>query len=106
MTAILEKLVAAGIELAPVADAGRHFIFTRDGFVALVERTPEGGFGRIGSSGKLTEQGFAALVWRGDRGFFVARGAEIPASEADVAALRSFAADLAGALQQEKPHPA
>ena len=98
MTAILEKVAAAGIELAPVADAGRHFIFTRDGFVALVERTPEGGFGGIGSSGKLTERGFAALVWRGESAFFVGRGTEIPATPAEVAALRSFAADLEGAL--------
>jgi hypothetical protein len=100
MTAILERLAAAQIELAPVADAGRHFIFTRDGFAALVERTPEGGFGSIGSSGKLTGQGFAALVWRGESGYFVARGTEIPATAEDVAALRRFAADLEAALRK------
>ena len=96
MTGQLEKLAAAGIELVP-AEVTSHFIFTRDGFVAFVERRAEG-FGNIGAPGLMTERGFAALIWRGDRGFFVARGFEQAASPEQVQQIRSFAADLAAAL--------
>lgn len=96
MTGQLEKLVAAGIELVP-SEVTSHFIFTRDGFVAFVERR-EDGFGNIGAPGLMTERGFAALVWRGDRGFFVARGFEQAASAEQVRAIRAFSVDLAAAL--------
>jgi hypothetical protein len=94
----LEKLVAAGIELIPAVEVTTHFIFQRDGFVALVERREEG-FGGIGSSGLLTEQGgLAPLVWRGETAYFVGRGFEQQASAEDVEKLRSFAADLKAAI--------
>jgi len=100
VTAVLEKLAAAGIQLIP-ADVTSHFIFERDGFVAFVERRAEpeeNPFGNIGAPGLMTERGFAALIWRGDQAFFVAKGFEQPASGEQVTKIRSFATDLAAAL--------
>ena len=97
MTAVLEKLVAAGIQLIP-ADVTSHFIFERDGFVAFVERR-EDSFGNIGAPGLMTERGFAALIWRGDQAFFVGKGFEQPASPEQVQKIRAFGADLANALR-------
>ncbi len=94
----LERLAAARIDLLPLPGLTTHFAFHRDGFVALVERTPEG-FGAIGSSGLLTEQGFAALVWRGDVAFFVRKGFEQAASAEEVERLRAFSSELEAALQ-------
>lgn len=94
----LEKLVAAGIELIPAVEVTTHFIFQRDGFVALVERRGDG-FGGVGSSGLLTEQGgLAPLVWRGEQAFFVGRGFEQLATNEEVEKLRAFAADLKSAI--------
>ena len=105
MTAQIEKLAAAGIQLLP-AEITSHFIFQRDGFVAFVERREnliddrrEEGFGNIGAPGLLTEHGFAALIWRGDQAFFIAKGFEQAASDGQVRAIRAFAADLASALR-------
>ena len=98
MTAIFERLVAAQIELLPAPEVTTHFIFTRDGFVSLVERR-DLGFGGIGSAGLLVEQGFAPLVWRGERAFFVARGFEREASAEEIEKLKRFSADLKIALQ-------
>ena len=97
MTAVLEKLVAAGIQLIP-ADVTSHFIFERDGFVAFVERR-EDSFGNIGAPGLMTERGFAALIWRGDQAFFVGKGFEQPASPEQVQKIRAFGVDLANALR-------
>ncbi len=95
----LEKLAAAGIELIPAAQISTHFIFQRDGFVALVERRGDG-FGGVGSSGLLTENGgLAPLVWRGGAAFFVGKGFEQPATAEQVTQLRAFAADLADAIE-------
>lgn len=99
MQEILERLVAARIELMPLLEVERHWVFQRDGFVTLVERRADGGFGGIGSTGLLTPVGMAVLTRRGDRQCFVARGFEQEASEEQVAALRTFAADLAAALK-------
>lgn len=94
----LEKLVAAGIELIPATEVTTHFIFQRDGFVALVERRGDG-FGGVGASGLLTEKGgLAPLVWRGDQAFFVGRAFEQQASDAEIAKLRAFSRDLSGAI--------
>ena len=94
----LEKLVAAGIELIPATDVTTHFIFQRDGFVALVERRGDG-FGGVGSSGLLTEKGgLAPLVSRGDHAFFVGRDFEQEATVEQVSKLRAFARDLSAAL--------
>ena len=97
MHEIFERLVAARIELLPALEVTTHFIFTRDGLVALVERRGDG-FGGIGSAGLLVNQGFAPLVHRGDRAFFVARGFEQEASSDEVAKLKQFSADLKAAL--------
>ena len=97
MTQIFERLVAARIELLPALDITTHFIFTRDGFVALVERRGNA-FGGIGSAGLLTDQGFAPLVWRGERAFFVARGFKQEAQAGEVEKLKQFSADLKTAL--------
>ena len=91
--------MAAGIELLPAPEVSSHFIFARDGFVALVERRGEA-FGGIGSSGLLMEQGLAPLMWRGSRAFFVARGFEREASAEEVEKLKRFSADLKVALDR------
>ena len=97
MTEILQRLVAAGIELLPAPEVSTHFIFTRDGFVALVERRRES-FGGIGSAGLLVDQGLAPLVWRGAKALFVGRGFEREASAEEVERLQRFSSDLKSAL--------
>ena len=93
----LARLSAAGIAVVP-ADLVKHHILERDGFVALVERTADGGFGRSGTAGLLTEKGLAPLVWRGGSAFFVAKGLEAAASENQIEALRTFQRDLEAIL--------
>ncbi len=97
MTDKLEKLVAAGIQLLPAVEISTHFVFERDGFVALVERRADG-FGGIGSAGMLTEKGIAPLVRRGEECFFIAKGFEQRAEAAEVEKIRSFQSDLQNAL--------
>ncbi len=99
MREIIERLAVAGIQMLPAAQIATHYVFERDGFVALVERTPEG-FGGIGSAGILTGTGFAALIQRGQRSYFVARNFEQEALPEQVDALRGFSADLKSALQR------
>jgi len=94
----LERLAAAGIQLLPTDQIGTHFVFERDGFVALVERSPDG-FGGIGAPGMLTSAGIAMLVWRGERGVFVAKDFEQEASTDQIQSLRRFDADLKAALR-------
>ena len=97
MTEVFERLVAAQIDLLPAPEVATHFIFTRDGFVALVERRGQG-FGGIGSAGLLVDQGLAPLVRRGDKTLFIARGFEQEATSEQVELLRQFSADLKHAL--------
>ena len=92
-----ERLVAAGIQLIPMDQVSRHFVFERGGFVALVEKKDEG-FGNIGAAGLVTEQGFAALSWRGSQPLFVAKNFEITATPEQVDNLRAFERDLHAAL--------
>jgi hypothetical protein len=99
VTEVLERLAASGIQLLPAVEITTHYVFERDGFVALVERTPTG-FGGVGSAGILTGKGFAALVQRGDRSYFVAKNFEQEAEPGQVNALRRFSADLKAALYQ------
>ena len=94
----LERLAAAGIQLLPAVEITTHYVFEREGFVALVERKPDG-FGGVGSAGILTGSGFAALVRRGERSYFVARNFEQEAAPEQVTALRRFSSDLTGALE-------
>ena len=97
MTDKLEKLIAAGIQILPAHSIENFFVFERDGFVALVERR-EGGFGKIGTPGLLTDKGPAPLVWRGGSAYFVAKGLEQAASAEQVEAIRRFGEDLRLAL--------
>jgi hypothetical protein len=95
----LERLVECGINLLPTVEITTHFIFERDGFVALVERRQDG-FGQIGAPGLLVEQGgFAALVWRAGTPWFMARDFEQRATDDEVVKIRKFAHDLEYALQ-------
>ena len=94
----LERLAAAGIQLLPAVEITTHYVFERDGFVALVERTPDG-FGGMGSPGILTGNGFAALIHRGDRSYFVAKNFEQQAQPDQVEALQRFSQDLKSALE-------
>lgn len=97
MTAKFAKLVEANIQLLPLPDITTHFVFERDGFVALVERVKDD-FGGIGSAGLLSEKGVAPLVWRGESAFFIAKDFEQPATDDQVRRLRAFQADLVAAL--------
>ena len=103
ITEVFERLVASGIELGPGPGSGTHFLFMRDGFGALVQRS-EDGFGSIGASGLITDRGLAMLVWRGSEAWFVTKGFEGRASDENVAEVRRFAQDLASALGA-KPDP-
>jgi hypothetical protein len=95
----LERLVEKNINLLPSVEIETHFLFERDGFVALVERRQDD-FGGIGAPGLLVERGgFAALVWRSGQPWFVARGFEQRATNAQVAGIRNFADDLKYALR-------
>lgn len=98
MEQILLRLAEANIELLPTVELTTHFVFARDGFVALVERR-SGGFGNIGAPGILCEKGMAQLVWRGDQAYWVAKGFEQPVSSGTVDQLRMFSNDLKKSLQ-------
>lgn len=102
MEQILERLVAAEIQLLPAAELTTHFLFERGGFVALVERRnlPSGGigFGQMGAPGLLCEAGMAHLMQGGGKAWFEAKGWKRDASAEEVAALRQFGADLKACL--------
>ena len=83
-------------------EVARHFVFERDGFIALVERR-DNGFGNVGSAGILSEKGFAALVHRDGAPFFVAKDFEQRATAEQVTVLRAFQADLERALEASGP---
>ena len=95
--AILQRLVAVGIELLPALELTTHFVFQRDGFIALVERR-SGGFGNVGAPGILCEHGMAQLVWRGESAYFVAKSFERAAEIGEIEALRRFGEDLKNSL--------
>src|SRR4051812_2115222 len=94
---ILQRLAAAGINLLPV-DLEKHYMFERDGFVALVERR-EGGFGQIGAAGLLTPSGLAPLVSRQGRAVFVSKSSAQDAAPEQVEAIRRFQTDLETAIR-------
>lgn len=95
MERIFERLAEARINLLPATEITSHFVFERDGFVALVERRGEAGFGSIGSAGLLTPLGIAVLVGE----WFVVKGSRETASAERLAGLRAFQADLESALR-------
>jgi hypothetical protein len=88
-------LGATGIQL--LSETPTHYLFARDNLVALVERTPQG-CGSIGGTGILTECGLAYLVWREGQALLAGKGFEQPAGSDQVAAVRTFSADLKAAL--------
>ena len=94
----LERLARAGFQMLPAFEIPTHYVLERDGFVALVERTAEGGFGRVGTPGRLADGSFAVLVWKGEQPFFVAKGREAAATAGEVEALRRFDGELRLAL--------
>ncbi len=99
----IEQLARTGFQLLPTFEISTHYVIERDGFVALVERRPDGGMGGCGAPGMLRDGMFAALVWRGERPVFVAKGKEWEADPEQVAALRKFDADLSAALKASTP---
>ncbi len=84
--------------MLPAVEITTHYVFERGGFVALVARKPDGGFGAIGGTGLLTGKGFAAAVLRGGRWSFIAKDFEQEASPEQAEVLRRFSADLKDAL--------
>jgi len=98
---VAARLERAGFRLLPLPEISAHYVFERQGFVALVERLPDGGFGQIGAPGLLTENAFAMLVWKHTGPVFVAKDREEPATEEQVTALRRFDRDLKSAIAGE-----
>lgn len=98
MRETLERLVAANIRLLPLTQFERHWVFERDGFISLVDRTPQGGFGAMGAPGLLTERGMAVLTRRHGQQMFVAKDFERIASGDQLENMRRFARDLEKAL--------
>ncbi len=94
MTEVFAQLVEARIQLLATPEIQTHFVFERDGFIALVERRGSG-FGKVGTPGLVMEKGMAQLLWRGSEAFFVAKGWERAATSEEVESLRNFGADLA-----------
>ena len=97
MQEILEKLAAANINLLPAVEISTHFVFERDGYVALVERRGDR-FGKVGTAGLMTSHGIAFLMKKEDGYAFVAKGVESPATPDEVEQLRRFQRDLDAAL--------
>ncbi len=95
---VIERLAQAGFQLLPAFSITTHYVLEHDGFVALVERLPDGGFGQSGVPGLLTEGAIAQLVWKQEGPRFVAKGLDLPATPDQVESLRRFSADLKKAL--------
>lgn len=95
----LQQLADKGFELLPMPELESHYVVTRDGIVAMVERREDGSFGSSGNPGKLTERGLALFVRRGDRFLFVAKGLEEEATQAEAVAAQHFASELRQALE-------
>ena len=93
----LERLAAAGIQLLPAVEITSHFVFERDGFVALVERRGDE-FGEVGTAGLLTQSGVAPLIIKNGRQVFVTKRDETPATDEQVEKLRAFQRDLQAAI--------
>ncbi|MBZ2185877.1 MAG: hypothetical protein K7J46_14285 [Bryobacter sp.] len=100
MEEVLARLAAANIDFLTALELTTHFVVTRDGFVALIERR-EGGFGNIGAPGLLCERGVAQLIWRGEQAFFIARGFAEPATPEQIEALRRFGRDVKNSLASQ-----
>ena len=81
------------LDIAWFATEKGYTMFTRGNCAAV------GHENSIGSAGLMTESGFAFLVWREERAYLVAHGgAEQPATDEQVDAIRCFSSDLKQAL--------
>ena len=81
------------LDIAWFATEKGYTMFTRGNCAAVAHQQS------IGSSGLMTENGFAYLVWREERAYLVAHGgAEQPATNEQVDAIRRFSSDLKQAL--------
>jgi hypothetical protein len=81
------------LDIAWFATEKGYTMFTRGNCAAVAHQQS------IGSSGLMTENGFAYLVWREERAYLVAHGgAEQPATNEQVEAIRRFSSDLKQAL--------
>ncbi len=94
----MERLDGAGFRLLPAFQIPTHYLLERDGFVALVERLPDGSFGAAGAPGLLVEGAMAMLVWKQAGPRWVAKSIDLPASGEQVESLRRFDGDLRAAL--------
>jgi hypothetical protein len=94
---ISARLANLHIELA--AETNSHWVFAREGCIALAHRRDDGGFASLGSSGVMTEQGLAYLLWKAGQPLLAAHGGnELPADAETVAAIQQFSRDLQTAL--------
>jgi hypothetical protein len=100
MAGVFERIAAAGFASQKMPGSTGHYVFERDGLLALVEKSGEG-FGSVGNPGVMTERGFAVLVWRGGVPVFACKGHELPAGTERVEAARRFSGDLRAALADE-----
>jgi hypothetical protein len=89
------RLAAHRIEL--LSEARGFSLLARESCFALVNLA-EGRVPGIGSPGMMTENGLAYLVWRQGEPRLVAKGSDMPATAAEVAAIRRFSEDLKTAL--------
>jgi hypothetical protein len=90
------RLEGFGIGLA--AESPAVSIFVRDGCMAMVGRTADGGLS-LGSTGMMTDNGLAYLVWREGHARLAAKGGDVAAGPDQVEAMRKFSEDLKAALQ-------
>lgn len=99
LLATLERLAQARFNLVP-ADLAGYFVFERDGFVCLVEKSKDGGFGSIGSVCRLFDEEFAVVLFDGERAYYARKGKErLEATPEEIRLYRTFSSDLRAALK-------
>ena len=91
------QLGSTGIQL--LSETPAYAIFARDNLIALVERMA-GGYGSAGSTGILTERGLAYLIWRDGQALLAGKSFELPATDEQVEAMRTFSEDLKSVLDE------
>ena len=91
----LLRLAQSGIQL--VAETKGYAIFTRGDCMAMA-KLPAAGPAGLGSSGLMTDRGLAYLVERDGQAFLSGKAGEVPASDEQVEALRTFSEDLKASL--------
>ena len=93
----MERLARAGFQLLAIPTAN-HCFLERNGFVALVEKRPDGALGAVGSPGLLADGCFAALVWNKETPVFISKGKSFPATGEQVESLRRFDEEIRAAV--------